>query len=145
MKNNWFARSLVVSVALASLFVVPVSACAQSAPTTAVQFPNAVSSGAQDLADSSPANDFAGMKYTDEQIAEIDKIHRETESNKALVARDEKLNADQKNAMIQGYTRLEYGRTFKVLSLEQQNLVRQRIAARRAANQAAQRKPPPRH
>jgi hypothetical protein len=100
--------------------------------------------GAQPKKDSSPQDDFDGLNYTDEQRAEINKIHRETESNKSAVVNDEKLTSDQKNAMLLGYTRMEYGRMFRTLSTEQQRKVRKRILARRAADQqVAQRKQPP--
>jgi Spy/CpxP family protein refolding chaperone len=92
-----------------------------------------------------PPNDFDGLNFTDEQKAEIDKIHRETESYKSIVAKDDKLTPDQKDAMLYGYTRLEIGRTFKVLTPEQQKEVRKRILARRAADQSAPQKQPQRH
>jgi hypothetical protein len=98
------------------------------------------SGGAQAKRDTLPPDDFAGLTYTDEQKAEIDKIRLDTKSRKAVVAKDEKLTADQKDAMLLGYTRMEYGRIYKVLSPEQQRQVRQRIRARRTADQTAQKK-----
>jgi Spy/CpxP family protein refolding chaperone len=60
-----------------------------------------------------------------------------------VVARDQKLTADQKDAMLLGYTRMESGRIYKVLTPEQRKEVNQRIRARRAAEQATQQKQPP--
>jgi hypothetical protein len=145
MNNNRIAKSFVVAVAFASLFAVSAMAGAQGVHSSVVQASYASSHEIQSKGDSLPPDDFAGLSYTEEQKSELDKIHRETESNKAAVARDEKLNADQKNAMLLGYTRMEYGRTFKVLSPEQQRQVRQRILARRAADQAAHKQQPPRN
>jgi Spy/CpxP family protein refolding chaperone len=105
---------------------------------------NASERAIQSKKDSLPQDDFAGLTYTEEQKAEIEKIHREVESNMAAVAADEKLNADQKNAMLQGYARIESGRRFQILSPEQQRQVRERVAARRAAEQAANKQPPAR-
>jgi hypothetical protein len=82
------------------------------------------------------------LSYTDEQKAQIDTIRQDTKSRKEVVAKDDKLTADQKDAMLLGYTRMEYGRIYKVLSPEQQRQVRQRIRARRTADQAAQKKQP---
>jgi len=98
---------------------------------------------AQGQGGSLPLEDFAGLTYTDEQRAEIDKIQRDTESRKNLIIKDEKLTADQKDAMLVGYARLEYESIFNVLSPEQQKQVQQRIRIRRAAGQAARMKQPP--
>jgi hypothetical protein len=90
--------------------------------------------------ESVPPSDFVGLNYTDEQKAEIAKVHRDMESHKAAIVKDEKLTPDQKNAMILGYTRMEYGRVYQALSPEQQRQVRQRMVARRTADQATQAK-----
>jgi hypothetical protein len=87
-------------------------------------------------------DDFAGLSYTADQKAEIDKILRDTEFRKNVVEKAEKLTQDQKNAMLVGYSRLAYGAVFKVLSPEQQRQVRKRIIARRAADRAVQKRPP---
>jgi len=142
MNNKRIEKSLAVAVAFASLFAASVLVRAQGAPTSSLHSPNAATRTIQSKNDSRPSDDFAGLTYTEEQKSEIEKIHREMESNKAAVTRDEKLNADQKNAMLQGYARMENGRTFEVLSPEQQRKVRQRIAARRAADQAANKQQP---
>jgi len=82
-------------------------------------------------------DDFAGLDLSDEQKSEIEKIRQDTESRRGVVAKDSNLNSDQKNAMIQGYARLEYSQIFRVLTPIQQRVVRQRIMARRAADQAS--------
>jgi Spy/CpxP family protein refolding chaperone len=56
------------------------------------------------------------------------------------VARDERLNADQKDAMLQGYTRIEYRRVYAVLTPEQQMQIRKSVRSRREADQAAKKK-----
>jgi Spy/CpxP family protein refolding chaperone len=142
MNIKRLAKPAAVVAGVLFLFVVPGVARTQSAPPGAMQTPKVASRGAQPKENSPPENDFAGLNYTDDQKAEIDKIHREMESNKQKVAKDEKLTEDQKNAMLLGYTRMEYGRIYKVLSPEQQRQVRQRVRARRAADQAAQKKQP---
>ena len=64
-------------------------------------------------------------------------------SRKETVAKDQKLTGDQKDAMLLGYTRMEYGMIYRVLSPEQKREVSQRIRARKAADQAAQKMQPP--
>jgi hypothetical protein len=92
-----------------------------------------------------PEDDFTGLQYSDEQKAQIDKIHQQTKMQMDAVAKDQQLTADQKDAMLVGYARLEYSQIYRVLTPEQQRQVLQRNRARRAANQAARRtQPPPR-
>lgn len=145
MNDNRFEKSLAVAVAFASLIAASVLVRAQGVPSSTDQAPKTASREFQAKRDTLPPDDFAGLTLTEEQKSEIEKIHRQMESNKEAVARDEKLDADQKNAMLLGYTRLEYGRRFAVLSPEQQRQVRQKIIARRAADQAANKPQPPRN
>ena len=141
MNKNRFAQSVAVAAGFIAVLAAPGLARTQSTPAMAVQTPSATSPSAAPKGDSIPVDVFAGFTYTDEQKAEIDKIHQDTQTHKNAVEKDDKLNADQKEAMLQGYTRLEQARIFKVLSPEQQRQVHQRIAAHRAATQPAP-KPP---
>ena len=145
MNKNRFAKSAAVAAGLILMCALPSLAGDQSTPPAASQAKKMVSPAAQPNRDSSPPDDFAGLNFTDDQKAEIEKIHQETEASKAAVAKDQKLTADQKNALLLGYTRMEYGRRYKVLTPEQRREVNQRILARRSADQAAQRKQPPRN
>jgi hypothetical protein len=142
MNKHRFAKPVAIAAGLIFLWAAPGLTRAQSASPRPVQTSKVASAGAQAKRDVLPPDDFAGLTYTDEQKAEIDKIRLDTKSRKAVVAKDEKLTADQKDAMLLGYTRIEYGRIYKVLSPEQQRQVRQRIRARRTADQAAQKKQP---
>jgi Spy/CpxP family protein refolding chaperone len=143
MNKKRYAHSTAVAAGIVFLFAAPGLACADSAPQSAVQTSKAAMPVAQGQGGSLPLEDFAGLTYTDEQRAEIDKIQRDTESRKNLIIKDEKLTADQKDAMLVGYARLEYESIFNVLSPEQQKQVQQRIRIRRAAGQAARMKQPP--
>ncbi len=143
MTKNRIAKSVAVTAGCVFLLAMSGLTHAQNASTSAVRAPMAASHGVQSKSDSNAQDDFAGLNYTDEQKAQIDKIHQLSESHKAVVAKDEKLNNDQKNAMLLGYTRIEYGQVFQVLSPAQQKQVRQRMAARRAADQAEHKKQAP--
>jgi len=94
-----------------------------------------------------PTDDFAGLTYTAEQRAKIEQIQKDTKSRIDAVNKDEKLNADQKGAFIEGYERMERGQVFKVLTAEQQKEVREKAHVRHLAEQEAQKKkqplPPP--
>jgi len=144
MNKNRFAKAVAVAAGFVFLCAAPGMVRAQGAMPVAVQTRNAVPPVAQPKGAHFPADDFAALNYTDDQKAEIDKIHRETESRKEAVKKDQKLTADQKDAMLLGYTRLERGEVFRVLSPAQQSQVRHRILARKAADQAPQKKQPSR-
>jgi hypothetical protein len=83
--------------------------------------------------DTHPVDDFAGFQFTDDQKLKIDEIHKNIKSRLDAVFKDEKLNAEQKGAMLDGYRRMEMRQIFRVLTPEQQTEVSKRVLARRAA------------
>jgi hypothetical protein len=141
MSKNRIAISVAAAAGFIFLFAAPKPTRALGAIPGVEQTTKVPSPGVEPKRKTPPPDDFAGVNFTDEQKAEIDKIHQETESFKARVAKDEKLTHDQKDALLLGYTRMEYVREFKVLSPDQQKQIRQRILARRTADRAKQ-KPP---
>jgi len=100
------------------------------------------SAGAHPRKPSSLEDDFAALNYTDEQKVEIEKIRQDTKLHRDAVEKDDKLTADQKDAMLVGYNRLEYGMIYKVLTPQQKKQVREKIHARRVADQSAPKKTP---
>jgi Spy/CpxP family protein refolding chaperone len=86
------------------------------------------------------ADDFAGLNLTDDQKAKIDQVHQNMKTRRDAVVKDEKLTADQRDAMLEGYERMERGQVFELLTTEQRKEVRERIRARHAAEQVAQKK-----
>jgi Spy/CpxP family protein refolding chaperone len=143
MNTKRFAKSVAISAGLLILLAVQGLARAYGTPTGEVQTPTPATPGPQSDSSSSPAQYFQGLDYTPEQKAQIDKIHRDAEMRKATVEKDEKLNQDQKDAMLAGFTHLEYSAIFKILTPEQQKQVREKIRARKAADEAAQKKQAP--
>jgi hypothetical protein len=140
MNKNRFGKPVAVAVGFFLLCTAAGLTRAQSAAPGPAQTPRVASPGAQPKRDATPPDDFAGLQYTDEQKAAIDLIRQQTKLHKDTVLKDEKLNADQKDAMILGYTRLEYGQIYRELTPEQKREVRKRNSARRAADQAAKNK-----
>jgi len=139
MKKKRCPKPLTVAAGFILLCVAPGLIRAQMASPDPGQAPKMASPAAQAKKDSAPPDDFAGLNYTDEQRAEIEKIRLDTKKRREAVAKDEKLSAEQKDAMLLGYTRIEYGRIYQVLSLDQKRQV-QRIRARRTADDAARTK-----
>ena len=74
-----------------------------------------------------------GLTLADDQKAKIAQIREETKSHLAAVANDKKLSPEAADAMRRGYQRFENVKILEVLTLEQQQEVRKRIAAWRAA------------
>jgi Spy/CpxP family protein refolding chaperone len=141
--NKKFAQSLTVASAFLFLHGLPGLCRVQSGAPASLHTPKA-SSPAQAKRDSPPADDFSGFEYTDEQKAEIDAIRKDTKAQVDAVEKDQKLSPDQKEAMIVGYSRLEYGRMYTVLTPVQRREVQQRLRTRRVADEAAKKKQVPR-
>ena len=85
-----------------------------------------------------PPDVLEGLTLTDGQKAKIDQIREETRSHLAAVANDKKLSPGAADAMRRGYQRFENGRILEVLTPEQQQEVRKRISAWRAASGKSQ-------
>ncbi len=74
-----------------------------------------------------------GLTLAGEQKAKIDQIREETKSRVAAVANDKQLSPEVADAFRQGYQQSENVKILEVLTPEQRQEVRKRIAARRAA------------
>jgi len=141
MNKNRFSARVTVAAGFLLLCAAPGLTRAQSSPPRTAQTHKAPPA-ARPKSDVQPTDDFAGLKYTDDQKEKIDQIHQDMKSRMDLVVKDEKLSPDQKDAMLQGYRRLERSQVFKLLTPEQQREVRKRISARRAAEQEKKKKKP---
>jgi hypothetical protein len=86
---------------------------------------------ARPLPAATPADDFAGLRFTDDEKAKIDLIRKNGKLRRDTVVRDEKLSPEQKDAMLKGLERIERGQIYQVLAPDQQAEVRKRVLARR--------------
>jgi hypothetical protein len=145
MNQKRFRKSVVIAIGFFFLCTAARLTRAQSASPSAVQAPKAPSPGAQPKKDAS-ADDFAGLQYSDEQKTEIDHIRQDMKSRKDAVVKDQTLTADQKDAMLLGYTRMENGLIYKTLTPDQRRQVSKRMHERQAADKASQtQQPQPAH
>jgi Spy/CpxP family protein refolding chaperone len=87
---------------------------------------------------SAPPDLLEGLTLSDEQKAKIGHIREETKSRLAALDSDKNLSPEAADAMRLGYQRLENGKILEVLTPEQQQQVRKRIAAWRAAAEKPQ-------
>jgi hypothetical protein len=85
------------------------------------------------MRDPRSADEFAALKFSDEQKVKIDEIHRRMAARKEVVVKSEKLVADQKDAMIAGLGRMERGEIARLLTPEQQKEILKARAAQAAA------------
>ena len=133
MRMNRFAKQLAAGAGLFFLCATPVPSRAQTAPRPPVQTPPKTTRPIRTKKDVGPMDDFAGLNYTDDQKARINKIHEDFKARIDAVVKSDKLSPDQKGAMLQGFQHMERGEVYKVLTREQQVEVRKRILARHAA------------
>jgi Spy/CpxP family protein refolding chaperone len=144
MKTSRIKKQVTVAAGFLFLGCAPGLACAQNSVSGSAPPPYLASPEARPKKQSQPPDDFAGLTYTDEQKAKIDQIRQDTKQRMDVVKKDEKLAPEAKQAMLDGYQRLEIQQLFKVLTPEQQAEVRKKATARRAAEQQKKQNSPPR-
>jgi hypothetical protein len=140
MNKNQFAKRMAAAAGFFFLCAAPGLTRAQSSPPSPSPTPRKTSPAVQPKKNTPPPDYFAGLEYTVEQKAKIDQIHEHMKSRMDAAAKDEKLTAEQKDAMVAGYQRMERSQIFKVLTTQQQKEVLRRARARHAAEQAHQSK-----
>jgi Spy/CpxP family protein refolding chaperone len=140
MHRNRFAQRVAVAIAFLLCAVPSLTRAQGNPPPTPVPAPRAGAPIVQSKRIGPSTEDFAGLQYTDQQKVQIAAIHKDVKQRMDNVAKDDKLTTDQKEAMLEGYRRLENNQIFAVLTPEQQNEVRKKLAARRAAEQEEFRK-----
>lgn len=143
MDGKRIAKRVAVAVAFLFLGATPGLGHQQSAPSSSTPqsvapapvetAPHAATPGVRPRREAKPEDDFAGLTYTDEQKAKMGKIHETAKMRADAIKKDEKLNPDQKQAMLDGYRRMEIKDMFGVLTPEQQAEVRKKALARRKA------------
>jgi len=140
MNKNRFAKRLAVAAGFFFLCAALGLTRAQSSPPGPAQTRRRPTPVGRPTNDAGPTDDFAGLKYTNDQQAKIDEIHQNMKSRMDGVVKDERLNADQKAAMLEGLQRMERGDVYKVLTTDQQATVRKDLLAQRAAEQGRKQK-----
>ncbi len=133
MNKNGFVKRAVIAAEFLLLCAAPGLSREQTSQPSPAPPPHITSPPARPRNTTSPPDFFAGLTLTDDQKTKIDQIHEDTKSRLEAVAKDKKLSPEAKDAMLQGYRRIEINKTFEVLTPEQQRVVRQRMSAWRAA------------
>jgi hypothetical protein len=140
MNKNRFAKRVAVAAGFLFLCAAPGLTRAQSSPPSPAPTSRKTLPAARPKKDTRPTDDFAGLQYTDDRKARIDQIHQDMKSRMDAVPKDEKLTAEQRDAMLAGYQRMERSQVFKVQTTQQRKEVLRRARARRAPEQEEQKK-----
>jgi hypothetical protein len=135
MHRNRFAMRAKVVVELLFLAAAPGLAHAQRGDPALMQTPHMVSPGIQPAHETRATDDLAGLKFTEDQKAKIDEVHQHMATRKDAVIKSDKLNAEQKEAMIAGLGRMERGQIVKLMTPEQQREVLKKVRAGHAGAQ----------
>ena len=134
MSKIAFVKTVVAAGGLLFLCAAPEWALGQSSQPGAASPAPMKSSLAPRGKSAAPPDLLEGLTLADDQKAKIGKIREETKAHLAAVANDKAMSPEAADAMRVGYVRLENGKILEVLTLEQQQQVRKRIAAWRAAS-----------
>ena len=133
---NTIVKRVAVGAGFLLLNALSVLARTQSNPPSPAQTPKRVIPTVRPKKPTPPPDDFDGFTFTDEQKAKIEQIHQAMKLRMDAVVKDDKLNADQKEAMLDGCRRMEHNEVFKALAPEQQKEVRKKMLAWREAARA---------
>ena len=133
MKLNRLAGWVTAVAGFLFLSAAPGLTRAQDSRLAVAQSPRMVAPGARPTRAPRSTDEFAGLKFTDEQKGKMDEIHQRMAARKDVVLKSETLHADQKDAMIAGLGRMERGEIIKLLTPEQQKEVLKKARAAQAA------------
>lgn len=131
MNKGRLAKPVAVAAGLFFLLSVPALIRAQSSPTPPAEIPQKASPPPRSTKAQRPTDIFAGLQYTEDQKAKIEKIRQDMKSRRDAVIKDDKLSPEQKDAFFQGFDRMERSQIYEVLTPEQKTEVRKRLQAQR--------------
>ncbi len=129
MNKNRLVKRIVVAAGFLFLCAAPGLSLDQNNSSGAVPPSHITSPPARPRTNTSPPDFFAGLTLTADQKVKVAQIHEDTKSRLKALANDHKLSPEVKDAMLQGYRRIENTAIFNVLTPDQQQEVRKRVAA----------------
>ena len=132
MSKIEFVKTVIAAGGFLFLCATPELALGQSIQPGAASPAPVKSSLAPRGKSAAPPDVLEGLTLANDQKAKIAQIREETKSHLAAVANDKKLSPEAADAMRRGYERFENVKVLEVLTPEQQQEVRKRIAAWRA-------------
>jgi Spy/CpxP family protein refolding chaperone len=139
-----FVKQLATTAALLALCTVPAMANAQEPPQSDPQG----SMQGQDQAGTmmqhgQRPDELANLNLTDDQRAQVKKIHMDAKAQMDAVKGDATLSADQKQAKMMEIHKAAHQQVKQVLTPDQRKQMKADEMARKAAKQQGQQAPPP--
>jgi len=125
-------KRVLVAAALLLLLAGPRLVGSQSNSSAAPATPHAASPAVPAKANTLPLD---GLKLTDDQKTRIAEIRRHVEARREAIIKNEALNQDRKETILQRLNLIETSEIFRVLTPDQQKEVQKWIADRRASKQ----------
>jgi Spy/CpxP family protein refolding chaperone len=138
MRKDWFFKFAAVIAGFLSVAPLLLGIRAQSVPPSAAQIPGQPSPTMRPTRAANPMDDFTGLDFTSDQQAQIRHIRDDIGARRDAVIKDQKLDEDQRAAMLQGYQRIEYREIYELLTPDQRVEVRKKVQSRRAMEQREQ-------
>jgi Spy/CpxP family protein refolding chaperone len=143
MIRNSLTKQIAVAAGLLALTLVPGISRAQSSAQPPGQDQSQAAPAAPGQHEGRMHGAMKGLNLTDDQKAEMKKIHESTKSQLDVVKKDESLTADQKDARIH---QLRHGARLQIVKLltpEQRQQMKANVRALRAARRETQQQQPP--
>ena len=128
-------KLMLVASALLLLLAGPRLIGSQSNSSAVPSTPHTASPAAAANAETLP---LEGLKLTDDQKTRIAEIRQHAEARREAIIKNEALNQDRKETILQRLILIETSEIFRVLTPDQQKEVQKRIADRRASEQQKQ-------
>ena len=130
-------KRVLVASALLLLLAGPRLVGSQSNSPAAPSTPHRASPAAAANAETLPL-ELEGLKLTDDQKTRIAKIRQHVEVRREAIIKNEALNQDRKETILQRLNLIEASETFRVLTPDRQKEVQKRIMDQRGAEQHEQ-------
>jgi Spy/CpxP family protein refolding chaperone len=143
MTRNRITKQIAVAAGLLALSFAPGISRAQSNSQPPAQDQSQAAPAAPAQHEGRMHGAMKGLNLTDEQKAQMKKIHESTKAQLDAVNKDESLTADQKEAKIHQLRHGARTQMVKLLTPEQQRQMRANVRALRASRREKQQQQPP--
>jgi len=143
MIRNSITKQIAVAAALLALSFAPGISRAQSGSQPPAQDQSQAAPAAPQQHEGRMHGAMKGLNLTDDQKAEMKKIHESTRAQLDGVKKDDSLTADQKEAKIHQLRHGARMQMVKLLTPEQQQQMRSNVRALRASRRQKQQQQPP--
>lgn len=128
MRTFSLSRRAIAAAGILALFTGPQLSYGETSQVLVAQAPSGVPAPVSRDKSAAPIDVLEGLTLTSAQQAKVDQIREDTDARMAMVGKDKAIDTQTAEAMRRGYVRIENGKIFEILTLEQQKQVRQRIA-----------------